>query len=68
LAVVALLGADPGKDLPGDLVLGADLLVDPQKVGGDVAAGELRGRIAAAGAARTALPYKHRDQRRADGE
>jgi hypothetical protein len=43
--VVALFLADSGKDLPGNPVAGADLLVDPQEVGWDVAPRGLRGRI-----------------------
>jgi hypothetical protein len=39
-AVVAFLLADPGKDLPWDLVLRPDLLVDRQKPERDVANGE----------------------------
>ncbi len=34
--VIALLLADPGEDLPRDLVLRPDLLVDPQEAGRDV--------------------------------
>jgi hypothetical protein len=44
--VVALLLADPGEDLPRQLVLGADLLVDREHPRGHVARGNAGGRVA----------------------
>ena len=66
-AVIAFLLADPGQDLPRDLELSPDLLVDPQEARRDVTDRHRRGRVtdAAAGAG----PADHdRQQRGAAGE
>ena len=44
-ALIALLLADPGQDLPRDLVLSPDLLVDPQEARRDVTQRHRRGRV-----------------------
>jgi hypothetical protein len=60
--MVALLLADPGEDLPRQLVLGADLLVDGEHARRDVAHGHRRRRIPdpAAGAALADHDSEHR--------
>ena len=56
MAVLALLGADPGEDLPGDLVLGPDLLIDAQKIGGNVPSRRARGCISSPTGAEQVCP------------